>query len=324
MVNKNQPIMFSIILPTYNVAEHIDRCLKSCISQSYSDFEIVIVDDCGSDDSVKKAEVWAERDSRIKIVKNSRNLGTFHSRRRGVEEAKGGYIVFLDPDDTIESNTLELIGNAIGERPVDMILYGAQEIPAKNRSTLTLPEASFSNEELLRNVLLECKFFGYGTAGKAFSREVLCSAYKVINADINDRLVYGEDALLFYAVALSSGSSVSVPKALYLYCREPGSITRQKSDQDIRFKSRQIYLVSSYVYKILHSQADRPEVAEIAGKKVVGKLLSDAALVKRYMKSRDGSSLYLKSVIESVRMRGGVADLIRMICYVLTFGCVRF
>ncbi len=104
---------FSIIIPTYNVERYIARCLESCINQTFSDIEILVVDDCGSDDSIKIAQSFADKDSRIRIIHNPRNLGLFGARLSGEKEARGEYILPLDSDDYIELCTCKVLYRAI-------------------------------------------------------------------------------------------------------------------------------------------------------------------------------------------------------------------
>ena len=104
---------FSIIIPTYNVEHTIARCLDSCINQTFSDIEILIVDDCGSDSSLQIAQHYADKDCRIRIIHNPHNLGLFGARLSGEKEAKGEYILPVDSDDYIELCTCKVLYRAI-------------------------------------------------------------------------------------------------------------------------------------------------------------------------------------------------------------------
>ena len=77
-------VKISIIIPVYNVEKYISQCLDSAINQSLKDIEIIIVDDCGSDKSMDIAKEYAKNDSRIKIIKNSQNIGLFLTRCEGI------------------------------------------------------------------------------------------------------------------------------------------------------------------------------------------------------------------------------------------------
>ena len=99
----------SIVIPTYNVQSYITKCLQSCINQSLSDIEILVIDDCGQDNSISIAKEFAKKDCRIKIIHNEKNLGLFKTRLQGEKEAKGLYILPLDADDYLETNTCKIL-----------------------------------------------------------------------------------------------------------------------------------------------------------------------------------------------------------------------
>jgi len=105
-------VLISIVLPVYNVGKYIERSLLSCMGQTCSGIEIIVVDDCGHDDSIEQAERLAQKDQRIKIVRNKENMGTYHARRIGVENSTGEYILFLDPDDELRLEAVDKISAA--------------------------------------------------------------------------------------------------------------------------------------------------------------------------------------------------------------------
>lgn len=87
----------SIILPTYNVEQYIARAIESCINQTFKNIEIIVVDDCGSDESIDIAKEYAKKDERIKIIHNEENLGLLRARYEGVKAAGGGDILCFRP-----------------------------------------------------------------------------------------------------------------------------------------------------------------------------------------------------------------------------------
>ena len=94
-------ISVSVILPVYNVGPWIGKCIESLKKQTLQNLEFVFVDDLGSDDSMKQVEVWAAEDNRVRIIRNQKNIGSGRSRNRGIEEARGEYLSFVDPDDRV-------------------------------------------------------------------------------------------------------------------------------------------------------------------------------------------------------------------------------
>ena len=111
--------MISIITPNYNCGDYISETIESVLLQTYSNWELIIVDDCSSDDSYKIALDYAKKDSRIKVIRNETNLGTAISRNKALDIAKGDYIAFLDSDDLWEKDKLELQLNFMQENNCD-------------------------------------------------------------------------------------------------------------------------------------------------------------------------------------------------------------
>lgn len=97
----------SIIIPTHNSVQFISETIKSVLDQSFFDWEMIIVDDCSSDNSVEVIQSFADQDPRIKLIQLSENSGAAVARNTAIEAAKGRYIAFLDSDDAWLPNKLE-------------------------------------------------------------------------------------------------------------------------------------------------------------------------------------------------------------------------
>lgn len=218
---------FSIVLPAYNVGKYIERCLISCVNQTYPDFEVVVVDDCGEDDSIQKANRFAQRDPRIKVVSNDRNMGTYHARRLGASKASGKYVLFLDPDDELELDALKVISVAAANN-VEVVLYGIDQIPKKRfyQKKPVVPKLGGNeSRSAATNKIVSTRGFNFGTAGKVYRHDVLRSAYQRLNIPEYERHVYSEDSLLFASVMMGLKSAVSVTDRLYVNHKNPSSIT---------------------------------------------------------------------------------------------------
>lgn len=98
----------SIITPLYNCADFLEQTIQSVISQTYQNWELIMVDDCSQDDSLLIAKQYAEKDKRIKVIKLDKNSGAAVARNTAIAEANGRYIAFLDSDDLWLSKKLEL------------------------------------------------------------------------------------------------------------------------------------------------------------------------------------------------------------------------
>ena len=100
-------ITVSIITPLYNCTNFLDTTLNSILSQTYQNWEVIMVDDLSSDDSVSKAQVFAEKDHRIKLIQLEKNSGAAVARNKAIEAATGRFIAFLDSDDLWHPQKLE-------------------------------------------------------------------------------------------------------------------------------------------------------------------------------------------------------------------------
>lgn len=99
-------MLISIIIPVYNSERYIERCLRSVESQTYSNWECILVDDGSKDDSLEILRKWERKDSRFKVL-HQENAGAGMARNQGLDYARGEYVVFIDSDDTVSPNYLE-------------------------------------------------------------------------------------------------------------------------------------------------------------------------------------------------------------------------
>ena len=119
----------SVIIPIYNVEKYIAECLNSTINQTHKNLEIICVDDCGCDNSIKIAEEFAQKDGRIKIIHHEQNKGLAPARNTGLDAASGDYIFFLDSDDYILPDILEKMYNKITGAGCDFVDSSAEAFP---------------------------------------------------------------------------------------------------------------------------------------------------------------------------------------------------
>ena len=102
MITKEQPLL-SVIVLCYNIEQFIDKCVSSIVRQTYSNLEILLIDDGSTDNSGTLCDAWQKQDKRIRVI-HQQNAGSSCARKRGVESATAGYITFVDADDWIDKN----------------------------------------------------------------------------------------------------------------------------------------------------------------------------------------------------------------------------
>lgn len=145
-------ILISVILPIRNVAPYLRQCLDSIIEQDYRHLEIICVDDFSTDDSHLILEEYVANDNRIKIIKNSKNLGPGLSRNTGLDVAQGEYIHFLDPDDWLEKTAYSRLIKIIKElatRP-DLLYFNYKKFDNVEKNFVPF---YFKNETIIGKIL---------------------------------------------------------------------------------------------------------------------------------------------------------------------------
>ena len=119
-MNKNN-ILISIIIPIYNADKYLAKCINSVISQTYTSWELLLINDGSTDKSLEICNSFALKDSRISII-NKSNSGVADTRNKGLDQAKGDYIIFLDADDYwILNNSLNILVNTAIEYKLDIV-----------------------------------------------------------------------------------------------------------------------------------------------------------------------------------------------------------
>ncbi len=146
----------SVIIPLYNNAGSIEKCLKSVITQTYNELEIIVVNDGSTDDSCEVVSKYASIDKRI-IMLQQKNSGVSTARNKGIETATGDYITFLDSDDWIEHDTYMKMMNGFSESEIDIVIGGfvreqaGMVIPVLDRGMESVMRSEDAILELLRN-----------------------------------------------------------------------------------------------------------------------------------------------------------------------------
>lgn len=220
--------MISVIIPTYNVEDYIYICLNSVLKQTYTNFEIICIDDYSTDSTVEILEYYAKKDSRVKLIKNSENRGPGYSRNQGLNAASGKYIFFLDSDDWLSPNAFELLHSKSEELDLDLLIYKAI-VYYDN-------ETNFGNEKLYDMDKLweyENKIFNPSQYSDIFSCSIASTAWiKFYNKSFldknnirfpNENLIQ-EDEVFFLNVMLTAERVSFLNKYLHNRRRHDNSI----------------------------------------------------------------------------------------------------
>ena len=221
--------LISIIVPIYNKEDYLRQCLDSIINQSYTNFEVLLVNDGSTDSSGIICQEYSERDSRFRYIEK-KNGGVSSARNLGLERSEGAYITFIDSDDWVEFNYLEVLYNALRENNTDVVISSYKSYYLDGNFYLRV--YSSQEEEFLRigkrnrDVFLE-EFPKLGKlnhdfhciASKLFKRELLESQ------KFDESINYGEDLYFFFNLYLKMQSIIYVKEATYIYRQHGTNIT---------------------------------------------------------------------------------------------------
>ena len=244
--------LISVIVPVYNIEKYIRRCVESIIGQSYSNLQIILVDDGSDDESGKICDEIAKSDERVEVFHKS-NGGASDARNFGLEKAQGEYIAFVDGDDYIESDMYECLYKAIVESASDMASCGFYEVFGDKtymrcctEETIVLDKIEAYEALLSRRSLLGCS-----NCNKLFSRRV----FEGIRYKVG---IQGEDLELIYRVLGGVQSVVCIDVAKYHYIHRKNSTTTSAFNE----RSMDIIYISEEIMQFIHS--NYPEIAKQA------------------------------------------------------------
>lgn len=216
--------LLSIIIPIYRVEKYLDKCILSVARQTYSDLEIILVDDGSDDGSAEICDRWKEKDSRVVVI-HKENEGLVKARKVGLQAATGKYIGYVDADDWIDGTMYEVLMDLMMQHKCDMVCSGrVEEFPDRryicpNKIQEGYYEGKELEEKVVNRVLSDTNgsmFLLYPTVwDKVYRREFLLK-YQMAVPDV---VVTGEDvACVVPAVAGASSVYIS-GKCMYHYNR---------------------------------------------------------------------------------------------------------
>lgn len=210
-------VLISIIVPVFNARVYIERCVNSLLAQEYQNIEIVLVDDGSTDGSGEICDELASKYSNIRVIHQA-NAGASLARKKGIEQAKGEYLMFADSDDYVSANYVSALYSALIKYGTDIALCPVQRVLVGNTPDFKTNTESvlMSQKELLRR-FFKYEFWGYPAA--CYKRE-LFDNINFPTATVNED--YYVKAQMF--AQEQKVSYVDAP--LYCYEQHPGSLSK--------------------------------------------------------------------------------------------------
>ncbi|WP_298552525.1 glycosyltransferase family 2 protein [uncultured Parabacteroides sp.] len=235
----------SIIIPVYNVSKYVERCLRSALDQTWKDLEIILVDDCTPDDSMDIILSVLETSSRsdiVTILKHEKNRGLSAARNTGIQQAAGDYLYFLDSDDYLPANSIELLANAAIQYDVDFVI-GNYEIIGSPRwaPPLLLGTCLLANNKEILSAYSKDKWY------------VMAWNKLVRKSFVNDNTLFfqegiiHEDDLWSFMLACKARKAYCVNQTTYYYTIQANSIMGKPSIRTLECRVKIVGYLYDYI-----------------------------------------------------------------------------
>lgn len=228
----------SIVIPVYNSEKTLSKCLDSLINQTYKDIEIICVNDCSKDKSLQVLQEYVSKDSRIIIVNHTENKNAGGARNSGIKVAKGSYICFVDNDDWIVEDGIEILVNNSNELNSDIV--AADWITYFDETHQILNTNLPDNADKTTLVKYACKN-GFRMLGVLMKKKLFYDN----DLFFPEKMFYEDNAIGM--ALLSCANTISyIRKPIYYYFLSPGSVTgfATKRKIDDRMLTNRMYLAN--------------------------------------------------------------------------------
>lgn len=254
-------VKYSIILPIYKVENYLEECVNSVLAQKIKDYELILVDDGSPDNCPKMCDEFAKKDPKIKVV-HKKNGGLSDARNAGIKVAKGKFILFIDPDDYVEKDYLEVINENVDG--CDLLIFGHYVLYKNKRIKERGSDEYLDREKALDHLMSDSKFCGFAW-NKVYKKEILDKYHLLYDPDITmcedmlfsyeymkhvDNIKVISDALINYRQRKSSFLSKKVkdinPKSFF---ETYGYIMHDSDNAQVQRRSKFLYLKAYYKYK---------------------------------------------------------------------------
>jgi glycosyltransferase involved in cell wall biosynthesis len=240
---ENQPII-SVIVPVYNTEKYLSQCIESILTQSFIDFELLLIDDGSSDRSGEICDEYAKKDGRIKVF-HQVNSGVSAARNLGLRNAMGKYAVFVDSDDYVKKEYLEsLYAYTLGNSQVDLVIQSVEKVDINGTVKFSpLPEHVLHKKDSYK-ILTE---YAVLYAGYPFGKLFLCSIIKRYNIFFISDIFILEDLFFLLDYTLHVNEIVITKESYYIYRAE---ISTSLSHSNIKTFDKELLVFTSYFERI--------------------------------------------------------------------------
>jgi len=209
----------SIIVPVYNAEKYLHQCIDSILKQTFTNYELILVDDFSNDNSLKICDDYSKKDERIKIIKKLKNEGSSLARKTGLDAATGDYIQFIDSDDWVEPEMLEIIYYKAISDNNDIVISNVNYFENEKLKTIIQDFTKFDKVSIIKNII-SIKLKAY-LVNKLVKRDL----FSLVNFPKDSR---SEDYLITIQNIYNSCNIGYVKESLYNYRYNNLSLSNNK------------------------------------------------------------------------------------------------
>ena len=227
----------SVIVPVYNVEKYLPQCLDSILGSTFKDIEVILVDDCGKDNSRAICDEYAAKDKRVRVISNPHNMGLSASRNNGFDKARGKDIAFIDSDDFIDVTMYEKLYNAMEREKVDMAGCNAWSYEEENKNIIEYLDVK-------KDIKTSYEKLGNRIYGGAF--HVWRFLFKIeLLQDVRFDIIPFEDSVFMLKLYPKLGDIYLLAEPLYFYRRHRNTLSVQRHKRNFEtLKIRDIVVES--------------------------------------------------------------------------------
>ena len=275
-------VKFSILIPVYNVEKYLDECIQSVLAQTYTNYELILVNDGSRDSSGEICDRYAQQYSQIRAF-HKENRGQLHTREYAIQQATGEFYVFLDSDDYLENNALAVIHDNIERHGCDCVIYGMQRVTDEGKIVGTITEKA-EQERVIENRNELFKLMFTNTIYNPLCRKAIrAAADRCVDYSKFYHVRHGEDMLQSIELLEKVQKTVLIPDVLYNYRVNLQSVTQTVSYEKYRVDFSVREYVWDYIEKNhLFSEQDWKEYVGYAILLIIDELQTIASFRTAY------------------------------------------
>ena len=302
----------SIIIPVYNVEQYLRQCLDSVCNQTFKNIEIIVINDCSPDNSLQIIKEYQQKDDRIVLVDLKENVGVGLARKEGIKVAKGKFVAFVDSDDWVRDDYIEVLYNSIIKYDTDVVFADFVRYDNSSKSIIKNNKKGYYNKIICdiddkKNLLL--------SEPKILINMIIKKEFIVKNDIMHPRRI-GEDVLFILKIIATESKIIYIDTTEYFYRENRNSSIMTNVKQIAEFDYEELFCFFDEILDVFRQTKTfdiyRKEIyvylfvffcREVSEKNLTSKQYFDSTeIFKKKFYQKDFSFLRIKNVKNKIRL----------------------